>query len=249
MMDQQGTIQKAVELLFHLHDVATPCGVSDLSRQLGMPKSSVHRLLAALAPRALVEQMEDGRYRPGVGLVALGLGVVEREPLVFAARPVMEAESRRLGETLFVVAARARRLCVLDKVEGTGLLRAAPRVGATLPVHATASGKVYLAHAPALVAGPGGRLERYTPRTPATQRQLERDVEATRRRGWAVNDEEWVPGLCVVGAPILGRGPLRGVLVAAVPSARFAEIGEEALGRRVAAAGRTIATRLEGGSS
>jgi IclR family acetate operon transcriptional repressor len=78
---------------------------------------------------------------------------------------------------------------------------------------------------------------------------LQRDVEATRRRGWAVNDEEWVPGLCVVGAPILGRGPLRGVLVAAVPSARFAEIGADALGRRIAAAGRKIAARLEGGSS
>jgi DNA-binding IclR family transcriptional regulator len=248
-MEQQGTIQKAVDLLFHLHDAAAPCGVSDLSRQLGMPKSSVHRLLAALAPRALVEQGEDGRYRPGVGLMALGLGVVEREPLVTAARPVMEAESRALGETLFVVAARARRLCVLDKVEGTGVLRAAPRVGATLPVHATASGKIYLAHAPALVAGPPARLERYTKRTPATPGRLQRDVEATRRRGWAVNDEEWVPGLCVVGAPILGRGPLRGVLVAAVPSARFAEIGADALGRRIAAAGRKIAARLEGGSS
>jgi DNA-binding IclR family transcriptional regulator len=247
-MEQHGTIQKAVDLLFHLHDAAVPCGVSDLSRRLGMPKSSVHRLLTALAPRALVERDEDGRYRPGVGLVALGLGVVEREPLVTAARPVMEAESRALGETFFVVAARGRRLCVLDKVEGTGVLRAAPQVGATLPVHATASGKIYLAHAPALIAGPPARLERYTKRTPATQRLLERDVEATRRRGWAVNDEEWVPGLSVVGAPILGRGPLRGVLVAAVPSARFAELGAAALGRRVAAAGRKIAARLEGGS-
>ena len=249
MTEQQGSIQKAVDLLFHLHEAAAPCGVSDLSRRLGMPKSSVHRLLTALAPRALVERDDDGRYRPGVGLVALGLGVVERDPLITAARPVMEAEARALDETFFVVAARARRLRVLDKVEGTGVLRAAPRVGTTLPVHATAAGKVYLAHAPELIAAPAARLQRFTPRTLGAPRRLERDVAETRRRGWAVNDEEWVPGLCVVGAPILGRGPLRGVLVAAVPSARFTGIGEATLGRRVAAAGRRIAARLEGGSS
>lgn len=245
-MEQAGTVEKALDLLFHLHAVAKPCGVSDLSRQLAMPKSSVHRLLSSLSSRALIEQDDDGRYKPGVGLVALGLGVIEREPIVMAARPVLEAESRELGETLFVVAARAGRLLVLDKVEGTGMLRAAPSVGSTLPVHATAAGKLYLAHAPGLVEVPADSLPTFTERTSNTARKLAREVAAARRNGYAVNREEWVPGLCVAGAPIMDDGPLRGVIVAAVPTGRFDQLGAAALGTTLARAGKRIAARLQG---
>lgn len=248
MLEQSGTVEKALDLLFHLHGVAKPCGVSDLARQLSMPKSSVHRLLTSLSSRALVEQDEDGRYRPGVGLVALGLGVVEREPVVLAARPVLEAESRALGETLFVVAARAGRLIVLDKVEGTGVLRAAPNVGSTLPVHATAAGKLYLAHAPHLVDEPADSLPTFTERTRNSARTLQREVAEAKRVGYAFNREEWVPGLCVAGAPIVDDGPLRGVIVAAVPTQRFDELGAETLGKTLADAGRRIAARLQGRS-
>ena len=58
-----------------------------VGRSLGLPKASAHRLLASLQRRDLVEQDESGRYRPGFGLVALGLGVLDREPLVAVARP------------------------------------------------------------------------------------------------------------------------------------------------------------------
>ena len=109
-----------------------------IGRALGLPKSSAHRLLTALSRRGLVEQDGRGRYRPGIGLVALGLGALEREPVVVAARPVLEQEAGALGETFFLVAARAGRLVVLDKAEGNGFLRAAPRVGSSVPVHATA---------------------------------------------------------------------------------------------------------------
>lgn len=247
-MEQSGTVEKALELLFHLHGVAKPCGVSDLARQLSMPKSSVHRLLGSLSSRALIEQDEDGRYRPGVGLVALGLGVIEREPVVMAARPVLEAESRALGETLFVVAARAGRLVVLDKVEGTGVLRAAPTVGSILPVHATAAGKLYLAHAPEQVEAPAESLPTYTERTSNTARKLQREVAQAKRLGYAFNREEWVPGLCVVGAPIMDDGPLRGVIVAAIPTQRFDALGNEVLGTTLASAGRRVAARLQGRS-
>lgn len=248
MLEQSGTVEKAVELLFHLHSVAKPCGVSDLARQLSMPKSSVHRLLNSLSSRALVEQDADGRYKPGVGLVALGLGVIEREPLVIAARPVLEASSRALGETLFVVAARAGRLVVLDKVEGTGVLRAAPNVGSTLPVHATAAGKLYLAHAPELVEAPSDSLPSFTERTSNTARKLQREVAQAKRDGYAFNREEWVQGLCVGGAPIMDDGPLRGVIVAAIPTQRFDELGTKMLGETLADAGRRVAARLQGRS-
>jgi DNA-binding IclR family transcriptional regulator len=82
-------IEKALEVLFHLHAAGEARGVSAVGRALGLPKSSAHRLLAALAGRGLVERDGEGRWRPGMALVALGLGVLEREPVVMAARPVL----------------------------------------------------------------------------------------------------------------------------------------------------------------
>ena len=98
--DFSGTIDKALELLFHLHEQPAPRGVSELGRALALPKSTAHRLLTSLSRRGLVERDALGRYRPGIALVALGLGVLEREPLVEAARPVLERTAEALGAAL-----------------------------------------------------------------------------------------------------------------------------------------------------
>jgi len=160
-MEALTTVEKAVDVLFHLHSESGARGVTEISRALGVPKSSTHRLLSALSRRALLEKDDRGRYRPGVGLVALGLGALDREPVVAAARAVLEAEAHALEETVFLVTARAGRIIVLDKAEGSGFLRAAPRVGAAVPVHATAVGKLYLAFGAGAIATPRGTLERF----------------------------------------------------------------------------------------
>ena len=241
-----GTVEKAIDVLFHLHAQPAPRGVTAVGRALGIPKSSAHRLLSALARRGLVERDELGRYRTGFGLVALGLGALEREPTLEAARPVLEAEARDTGETFFLVGARAGRLVVLGKAEGTGFLRAAPRVGAEVPVHATAVGKLYLAFAPELTAPLEETLAEFTPRTRTRRDPLARDVAAAKRRGWAENREEWIAGLCVFAAPVLAGGRMAGAVAAALPTSRLAALGAEAMVERVVAAAHQVAARLEG---
>ena len=89
-MKAQSTVEKAVDVLFHLHTEPRACGVTAIGRALGLSKSGTHRLLTALSRRGLVEKDDRGRYRPGIGLVALGVGALDREPVVAAARPVLE---------------------------------------------------------------------------------------------------------------------------------------------------------------
>jgi IclR family acetate operon transcriptional repressor len=158
------SVDRAIDLLFHLHEQAQPRGVSEIARALELPKSTVHRLLQALARRGLVEQ-EGGRYAPGARLVALGLGAQERDPVVAAARPVLDEEARALGETVFLMAPRSAGLVVLDKAEGAGFLRAAPRLGEAVPLHATAAGKLALAFAPDRFPLDSAGSERFTDRT------------------------------------------------------------------------------------
>jgi DNA-binding IclR family transcriptional regulator len=200
--------------------------------------------LAVLARRGLVERAERGRYRPGVGLVALGLGVLDREPIVVAARPVLEAQAAALGETFFLVAARAGELVVLEKAEGTGFLRAAPQVGAVVPAHATAVGKLYLAHAPESLEP--GVLERFTERTLTVRAELEAEVEAARAQAFAVNRDEWIVGLTVYAAPIWIGERMVGAVALAAPSARADELGPQGLALRVVSTAQRISQRLGG---
>ena len=255
-MEQATAIDKAFDVLFHLHAQLEPQRISEIGRALDLPKSSVHRLLAALRRRELVEQDESGRYRPGAGLFGLALGVLEREPLALCARPVLEQAAAELGETFFLVAARAGRLIVLEKAEGTGLLRASPRVGSTVPVHASAVGKLYLAHAPDAVVLEQP-LPRFTPRTIVSARRLAREVSAARNAGHAESDGEWQAGLSVVAAPVLRRGldpragavrrpAILGAVCLAMPSARKPALERRAVLASVVRAAAAVAERLGG---
>ena len=244
--DASGSLDKAIEILFHLHAQPGGAGVSAIGRALAMPKSSVHRLLAALARRDLVERDEGGSYRTGMGLVALGLGALEREPLLLAGRPVLEAEASAIGDTVFLVAARGGRLLVLDKAEGSGFLRAAPRVGAEVPVHATAVGKLFLAFGGDAVRADERSLERFTEQTVSTSGALLADVGRAREQGFAVNRGEWIAGLGVVAAPVRVRGQLHAAVAVGTTSARLEELGADVLAQRMVAAGERIAARLAG---
>jgi DNA-binding IclR family transcriptional regulator len=248
-MEAQSTVEKAVEVLFHLHTEPRSCGVTAIGRSLGLSKSSTHRLLTALSRRGLVEKDDRGRYRPGIGLVALGVGALDREPIVAAARPVLESESQALGETVFLVAARAGRIIVLDKLEGEGFLRAAPRVGSTVPVHATAVGKLYLAFGNGSVEAPTGDLERFSDETITHRVALDDAVAGVVERGFAENSDEWIPGLSVVAAPVIATASVNRMLAAlavAAPTPRMRSLGRDEMGRRMVDAAARVVARFEG---
>jgi IclR family acetate operon transcriptional repressor len=237
-----------VDVLFHLHAQAQPCGISELARELALPKSTVHRLLQALSRRGLVEQ-EAGRYAPGARLVLLGLGAQERDPAVAAARPVLDEEARALGETVFLMAPRSAGLVVLDKAEGEGFLRAAPRLGEAVPLHATAAGKLALAFAPERFPLPAGGLEAFTERTLRDPEALRAEVERARRQGWAENHGEWIEGLSVLAVPVLVELPgggrrLVAVLAVAAATPRLRTLGGARVARRMLDAARRVQARL-----
>ena len=197
-----------------LHQARAPLALAELSRALSIPKPTTHRLLVSLLGAALVEQQVDGRYALGMGLVRLGLGALALDPIVRACELELERAARTLGETFFLVKARAGRLVVLSKVEGTGMLRVAPDVGAEVPVDVTASGRLYLGFAPQLLAG-----------SPTAARASAALVKRAVERGYDVNDSEWLPGLTVVAAPIFLGEALQGCVTCAGPAVRLHGVG------------------------
>jgi len=242
------SVDRAIDLLFHLHEQREPRGVSEIARALELPKSTVHRLLQALARRGLIEQDAGGRYAPGARLVALGLGAQERDPVVAVARPVLEEEASALGETVFLTAPRNGSMLVLDKAEGAGFLRAAPRLGETVPLHATAVGKLAFAFAPERFPLEESGLEGFTERTLRDRDALRAEVERARKQGYAESHGEWIDGLSAVAAPILheagGSRRFIAALVVAAATPRLRELGPARVGRRTVEAVRRIQARL-----
>lgn len=236
------TVEKALDVLFHLHDAGSALGLSEIGQALDLPKSSCHRLLASLVSREMVERDDAGHYRPGLALLSLGIGAQSREPVVSAARPILEEEVTALGETVFVVGLRHGRLRVLDKVEGSGFLRAAPGIGDVIPSEVTAVGKLYRAFGDAALIADGLGDE------PAGDVAAV-EYEAIRDGGYAVNRDAWIDGLSVLAVPIWqesGSSPRRMVaaLALASASARFDVLGEGAIAAQLLAATDRVAARL-----
>jgi len=198
------SLQKALNVL-EAFSVKTPeLGITELAEALRMPKSTVHRILAALEGRGYVRQNPlTGKYRLGVKLWELGSVVVNSLGLREAARPYLEELARRTGETINLTVLDGEESLYIDEIQSTHPVRAHSYVGIRAPAHCVATGKAMLAHLPAaldqlLAKG----LARFTRHTLVDPLELQRELKEVRERGYAVNREEWRAGVCAVAAPI-----------------------------------------------
>ncbi|HXF72186.1 MAG TPA: IclR family transcriptional regulator [Actinomycetota bacterium] len=210
------SVQRALALLEILADEGGEMGVTELGRRLGVHKATASRLLATLAEHALVERNPlTDKYRLGFGVVRLAAATVGRLDLVQQARPVLEQLAERTGETVNLAILDQDWAVNIDQVTGASAVVSVSWVGKRTPLHATSSGKVLLAHAPAevrerILSGPLPRLTRRTIVDPgALRRQLAEAVA----RGYAFTVEELEVGLNAVAAPVRQAG---GEVVAAI---------------------------------
>jgi len=248
-MDSLTSLDKAIDLLEHLHDAGAPRGITEIANALGVPKSSAHRLLKTLVRRGFAEQEASGRYLTGPALIALGLATRDRDPIVALARPVLESEAEALGETVFLTAPRGREIVVLDKAEGRGFLRAAPTVGQRVPVAATAVGRLAMAFAPLRFPASAHPPTAFTAATQLALEAVAQEIARARREGFAINRGEWIEGLSVVAAPIFAAAEpplLAGAIAVAAPTPRLDALGPLVVAQRAAAAAQLISQRLAG---
>ncbi|MTD15320.1 helix-turn-helix domain-containing protein [Nakamurella sp. YIM 132087] len=208
-------------------------GVTEIAGLLGVHKSTASRLLATLESHGLAEQLPDrGRYRLGVGVLRLAGATRSRLDVVQESRPVTKALATEIGETVNIVILSGRETLYLDQVAGTSALRIHNWVGKRNPLHATANGRVLLAHISdterdALLAasvGSAGSLPRLTEHTVTSRAGLLAELEQVRARGYAVARDELEIGLTAVAAPIRGTdGSVIASLSASGPTFRVAD--------------------------
>jgi DNA-binding IclR family transcriptional regulator len=200
---------------------AAPAGLSlaELSDQVRLPKSTVHRLVGALAEEDLVSTT-GGRVELGTGLARLRSGVPSVPELL---RPVLEALSSTVRETVDLAVLDGPGVRFVDQIPGPGRLTALSAVGDHFPLHCTANGKALLAALgePRALELLPARLERFTPNTITSRRALLTELALVRADGVAFDREEHTEGICAIGAAVPGAGEPLAALSIPVPASRF----------------------------
>jgi IclR family acetate operon transcriptional repressor len=213
-------VQRAADILAALADARGELGTTEVARRTGISASTCSRILATLAGRELVRHIPaTGRYRLGLGLVRLAQVAAEGTSIRSLARPHLAALASQTRETATLSVPGAHQAITLDFVASPLSVRSVAEIGRPSAAHATATGKVFLAHGGTL---PAGRLTAYTPRTITDRSVLRREISNVAACGWARASGEREPDLNAVAVPVLdGAGVLVAILGVQGPAARF----------------------------
>jgi IclR family acetate operon transcriptional repressor len=181
--------------------------IADASSRLGVARSTAHRLMEMLVYRGFVTRDERTRaYGPGTALLDIGLSAVGHLDVRSVARPFLVELRDATRETVHLATLELPDVRFIECVEGDRTIRAASRVGQSLPAHCTSAGKVLLAAAPRSTVKNylhNRRLRPLTPRSVTRHADLLVQLDAIRAKGYAVNLEESEEGLGSVAVAIV----------------------------------------------
>lgn len=222
---QATSLVKALRVLLALETYPEGRGVTELARELALPKSAVHRLLVTFQAHGFVQQRSDSRYSLGPTMARLGLRAADMFVPGRVAHPHLEALAQEVGETVFLGVLAQAAVMIVDKVERGGVLRISPALGALLPLRQTGLGKLLMAFAPPSLRDQLCEAQQAATSVAAGGRLavgLQRELATIARQGFAVSLEEWVPDVCCLAAPIHnGQGDVVAAVALAVPSSRM----------------------------
>ena len=193
-------------MLSVLADEPADCSLTQLARLAQLPTTTVHRLLVALVRTGyVVQDANTSRYALGPKLVLIGQRASRKNELIRIARPWLEELALQTGETVNLTTRVGDSVVQLDHVESRNMLRVTYPEGERFPMHASASGKLFLAW---LSNAERERiltsaLHPYTQETMVRKSALEADLAVIRERGYAIDDAERENGVRCVALPII----------------------------------------------
>jgi IclR family transcriptional regulator, KDG regulon repressor len=227
-MVQEGTpavesVDRALRMLEELSRHGSGASLEELASSLALPKSSLHRTLAALRERGFASQREDGRYLVGPELMRIAFDFYDRLDVRVWLRPTLERLRRDVNETIHLGVLDGADVVYVDKLEPSRPIALSSKVGGRNPAHCTAVGKALLAWTyptdAALRAwvSEHSPLARRTPKTVDEPEALAREMTRIRAEGFAKDLEESEPGVKCVAAPVFfgGSTPVAAISISA----------------------------------
>ncbi|MDI6782657.1 MAG: IclR family transcriptional regulator [bacterium] len=244
------SVERSLRILALLGENPIGLGVTEISRLLKINKSTVYRLLFTLETHKFVEQNPDSEaYRLGLKIFELGSRVMHTLELREVAIPYLKTLAAKSNETAHLVVRDGYDVVYLAKEEPIHPIRMVSRLGSTAPLHCTAVGKAILA---ALsnrdikqLYGKYTGWRKYTRNSIKCLHDLVKELDLIRNQGYAVDREEFNPGVCCVGAAIHDcTNNVVGAISLSGPKFRFTNRRIKELTKMVITASEQISRRL-----
>jgi DNA-binding IclR family transcriptional regulator len=223
--------------------------LTELSRQLHLHVSTVHRLTVNLLRQGFVEvDPLTGGYRLGFRVLRMGLKVLDRLDCRRVAHPLLRELNVKTQETVHLAILHEGRAISIERFASPHPVGLDAPLGNVMPLHCTGVGKSLLAYQSAEWLGqfaksPG--LERRTGHTITSLSQLKKELARIRERGYAVDNEETVEGLRCVAAPVFDHtGSVVAAFSVAGPATRITAGRVPEIARLVCETSREISYRL-----
>jgi DNA-binding IclR family transcriptional regulator len=210
-------LERALTILEMLAKSKRGLAISEIVRNLQLPKSTAHTILITLERRGYLHRNEQThRYLFGLKFFSLANMVLSANELRDQAAPMLRSLMGACGLTVHLAILDQRDVVLVDKVDPPGLIKLATWIGKRMDPHCTGVGKALIAYLPEaeldlLVAE--HRLPRHNEETIVSVRKLKAQLAEIRRLGFALDDEEDEVGLRCIGCPVFDG---TGKVVAAV---------------------------------
>lgn len=201
-------LQKGFSLLEHLIAADRALTLAELVVQMDMPKATVHRLLINLEAAELLKRDLTGkRYVPGDRLARFSLRAVVFSARMSPVRAILERLVAEIGESINLGVLDGSSVAYVQRVECNWPLRTHLSAGSRVPLHCTATGKLFLALMPtarrtALLDEI--ELKAYSPNTITSRKRLDEELARIRDERMAVNNEEFMVGATGLSVPLIG---------------------------------------------
>lgn len=211
------SLDRAIEILEALANEGKSLGVTELSKKLGLHKSTVHRMLSTWVEWGYVEKSwDDDRYKLGLKVVELGSVYLNNIQLKTEALPYLRELMNKSHNTAHLARLEGGDVVYMDKVDVVNNIRIYSQIGKRLPAHCTALGKVMAAYANEREVEKIFSPEKFTALTDKTiidKNEFLEELKKIKKEGWALDDEELQSGIRCVAAPVMDY---RGEVIAAV---------------------------------
>lgn len=202
----------------------------EITRRLGLPRTTVHELVTTLAARNYLVPLpgQPGRYRLGVRPYQLGSRYSEQLDLAAEGQQVARTVAETCDETVHVALLEGTDVIYIAKVDSTHAVRMVSAAGRRLPAHCTSVGKMLLASLPAATLDArlpqDTPLRAMTPHTITSPQELRNQLAAIRERGIAIEQRESNPDVSCIAAPVRdSAGQVVAALSISVPMIRWSD--------------------------
>jgi DNA-binding IclR family transcriptional regulator len=195
---------KACEVLALIANVPAGCRLKDISSGLDIPRTTALRITETLLDANYLARNDEGAFTLGPTLVQIGVKALDNLDIRGFARPVLQALSAETGESSHLAMLNGNKSMLVEVADSPHPVRIASRPGTLVELHCSSTGKVFLAYS---IAEPGEfiktlELTPHTPNTDTTMKAVMESIGQTRKNGYAMDEEEYVPGVRCIASPV-----------------------------------------------